>query len=200
MLASISPLGERARSSRWGVTVTAYVLGSVLGGAAVGVVAAALGSLLPSSWRGSATAGLLVATLLLGGLLLDERAGGLHLPTCRRQVDEAWLGRYRGWVYGAGFGLQLGLGVVTTVASATVYATVLLCALSGSPPLGLALGTLFGLVRALPVLGLAGAHDRAALHRVFHHVERWAPRVDRLARATLATGAAALVAAAVGRS
>jgi hypothetical protein len=200
MLASISPLGERARTSRWGLTVTAYVLGSVLGGAAVGVVTAALGSLVPSSWRGSPAAGIVVAALLLAGLLLDLRTAGLHLPTWRRQVDEAWLGRYRGWVYGAGFGLQLGLGVVTIVASATVYATVLLCALSGSPPVGLALGTVFGLVRAMPVLGLAGAHDRAALHRVFHHVERWAPRADRLARATLATGAAALVAAAVGRS
>ena len=200
MLASISPLGERARSSRWGVTVTAYVLGSVVGGATVGLLAAALGSLLPPSWRGSPAAGVLVAAVLLAGLLLDLRVAGLRLPTWRRQVDEAWLGRYRGWVYGGGFGVQLGLGVVTIVTSATVYATVLLCALSGSPPVGLALGTVFGLVRALPVLGLAGMHDRAALHRVFHRLERWAPRADRLARATLATGAAALVAAAVGRS
>jgi hypothetical protein len=200
MLASISPLGERARSSRWGVTVTAYVLGSVLGGATVGLLAGALGSLLPSSWRGSPAAGVLVAALLLAGLLLDLRVGGLRLPTCRRQVDEAWLGRYRGWVYGGGFGVQLGLGVVTIVTSATVYATVLLCVLSGSAPVGLAVGTLFGLVRALPVLGLAGTHDRASLHRVFHRLERWAPGAERLARATLVTGAAALVAAAVGRS
>jgi hypothetical protein len=200
MLASISPLGERARSSRWGVTVTAYVLGSVLGGAAVGLLAAALGSLLPPSWRGSPIAGVLVASLLLGGLLLDSRTAGLRLPTWRRQVDEAWLGRYRGWVYGGGFGVQLGLGVVTIVSSATVYATVLLCALSGSGPVGLAVGLVFGLVRALPVLGVAGIHDRAALHRLFHRLERWAPRADRLARATLATGAAALVATALGRS
>ncbi len=200
MLASISPLGERARSSRWGVTVTAYVIGSVLGGATVGVVAAALGGLLPESWRGSPVAAILVAALLLAGLPLDSRVAGLRLPTWRRQVDEAWLGRYRGWVYGAGFGVQLGLGVVTIVTSATVYATVLLCALSGSPPVGLALGVLFGLVRALPVLGLAGTHDRTALHRVFHRLERWAPSAERLARAALVTGAAALVAAAVGRS
>jgi hypothetical protein len=200
MLASISPLGERARSSRWGATVAAYVLGSVLGGAALGLLPAALGALLPSSWRGSPTAGILVAALLLAGLLLDSGVARLRLPTWRRQVDEAWLGRYRGWVYGAGFGVQLGLGVVTIVTSATVYATVLLCALSGSPPVGLALGILFGLVRALPVLGLARIHDRAALHRLFHRLEHWAPRADRLARATLATAATALVVAAVGRS
>jgi hypothetical protein len=200
MLASISPLGERARSSRWGMTVTAYVLGSVVGGAALGLLAAALGSLLPSSWRGSPTAAILVAALLLAGLLVDSGVARVRLPTWRRQVDEAWLGRYRGWVYGAGFGVQLGLGVVTIVTSTTVYATVLLCALSGSPPVGMALGTLFGLLRALPVLGLAGIHDRAALHRLFHRLDRWAPRADRLARATLATGAAALVVSAVGRS
>ena len=104
------------------------------------MVAAALGGLLPESWRGSPVAAILVAALLLAGLPLDSRVAGLRLPTWRRQVDEAWLGRYRGWVYGAGFGVQLGLGVVTIVTSATVYATVLLCALSGSPPVGLALG------------------------------------------------------------
>ena len=35
MLASIPPLGERARHNRWSVTVTAYVLGSVVGGLAL---------------------------------------------------------------------------------------------------------------------------------------------------------------------
>lgn len=200
MLASISPLGERARSSRWGVTVAAYLTGSVLGGAAVGLLAAALGSLLPQAWRGSPAAALLVAVLLLTGLLLDRRAAGLHLPSWRRQVDERWLGRYRGWVYGAGFGVQLGLGVVTIVPSATVYATVLLCALSGSPAVGLATGALFGLARALPVLALANATDRAALHHWFRRLERWAQPADRLAQGALATAAAALVAAAVAGS
>jgi sulfite exporter TauE/SafE len=197
MLASISPLGERARSSRWGVTVAAYLTGSVLGGAAVGLLASAVGSLLPQAWRGSSTALLLLAALLLTGLLLDRRTAGLHLPTWHRQVDERWLVRYRGWVYGVGFGVQLGLGVVTIVPSATVYATVVLCALSGSPAVGLAVGVLFGLARALPVLGLARTQDRAALHHSFRRLARWAPRADRLAQGALATGAAALVAAAV---
>ena len=44
------------------------------------------------------------AVLLLAGLLLDRRVGGLRLPTWHRQVDERWLARYRGWVYGLGFG------------------------------------------------------------------------------------------------
>jgi len=33
MLASINPLGERARNQRWGVTYAFYLLGSVAGGA-----------------------------------------------------------------------------------------------------------------------------------------------------------------------
>jgi hypothetical protein len=196
MLASINPLGERARSSRWAVTVTAYLTGSVLGGAFLGLVAAAAGSLLPGAWRASPAGPGGAAVLLLTGLLLERRVGGLALPTWHRQVDERWLTRYRGWVYGLGFGLQLGVGVVTVVTSATVYATVVLCALSGSLPVGLALGALFGLARALPVLGVTRTHDRAELHRLFRRLERWAPRADRLAQASLAIGAAALVAVA----
>ena len=200
MLASINPLGERARSSRWAVTVTAYLTGSVLGGAVLGLLAAAAGSLLPASWRASPGWPGGAAVLLLAGLLLDRRVGGLRLPTWHRQVDERWLARYRGWVYGFGFGLQLGAGVVTVVTSATVYATVVLCALSGSLPVGLVLGALFGLARALPVLGLARTHDRAGLHRLFRRLERWAPRAERLAQASLATGAAALVGVAAAAS
>ena len=163
MLASITPLGERARSSRWTVTVTAYLIGSVLGGAVLGLLAAAAGWLLPASWRASPAGPGGAAALLLAGLLLDRRVGGLRLPTWHRQVDERWLARYRGWVYGFGFGLQLGAGVVTVVTSATVYATVVLCALSGSLPVGLVLGALFGLART---------HDRASLHHLFRRLER----------------------------
>jgi len=196
MLASITPLGERARSSRWAVTVIAYLTGSVLGGAVLGLLAAAAGSLLPASWRASPGGPGVAAVVLLAGLLLDRRVGGLRLPTWHRQVDERWLTRYRGWVYGLGFGLQLGAGVVTVVTSATVYATAALCVLSGSLAVGLVLGALFGLARALPVVGLARTRDRAGLHRHFRRLEHWAPRAERLAQASLASGAAVLVAVA----
>ena len=33
----------------------------------------------------------------------------------------SWLGRYRSWVYGLGFGVQLGAGVTTVVVSSAVY-------------------------------------------------------------------------------
>lgn len=198
MLSSISPLGEQARASRWWVTTAAYLIGSLAGGLALGGLAGLLGSAVPTAWRTSPWALGLGAGLLLLGLALDLRAGGLALPSWRRQVDEQWLTRYRGWVYGVGFGAQLGFGLVTIITSSTTYAAVLLAVLGGSPGAGLLIGAVFGLGRALPSLLMAGVRDRVRLHRVFDRVETWAGPAETVARVALAGGAAVLAAAAVG--
>jgi sulfite exporter TauE/SafE len=192
MLSSISPLGERARATRWGLTVTAYVLGSLVGGAVLGGLAGAVGSALPDRWIASPVAAGVVVALLLLGLVLDLRSGEQGPPSWRRQVDEAWLARYRGWVYGLGFGVQLGLGVVTIVTSSTVYATVVLAALTGSVPGGALLGLVFGGVRALPVLALRRVQDRTELHRVFARLERLRGPADAVARGALVGAALAV--------
>lgn len=197
MLTSISPLGERARASRWWLTTTAYVVSSVVGGLALGLLAALLGGLLPASWRSSPAAYVAVAAALVVGLLLDLGVAGRRLPTWRRQVDQAWLGRYRGWVVGVGFGAQLGFGLVTIVTSATTYAVVLLCALSGSPAVGLLVGGTFGLVRALPSAFMGRVVTREQLWRVLAGVERGAPAADLAARLALAAAAATLTVIAV---
>ncbi|HEY7720529.1 MAG TPA: hypothetical protein VIB11_01720 [Pedococcus sp.] len=198
MLSSISPLGERARASRWWVTTTAYLIGSLAGGLALGGLAGVLGSLVPEGWRGSPLSLGVLAALLAVGLVLDIRSGGHALPSWRRQVDEQWLTRYRGWVYGVGFGAQLGFGVVTIVTSSTTYAAVLLAVLGGSPAAGLLIGGVFGVVRAVPSLLLARVHDREQLHKVFKRVENWANPADVLAKVAVAAGAAALTVAALG--
>ena len=192
MLSSISPLGERGRRSRWGLTVAAYLLGSVLGGLVVGVLSAALGGLVPAGARASGGAVGLVVAVVLAGLLLDVRARGGALPSWHRQVDEAWLARYRGWVYGLGFGVQLGAGVLTIVTSSTVYAVLVLAVWSGSVPVGAALGLVFGLARALPVVALRRVHGPAQLRELFGRVERWGPPVDRLARGSRVVAALAV--------
>ena len=192
MLTSISPLGERARASRWWLTTTAYVVSSVVGGLALGLVASTLGSLLAASWRSSPVAYAVVAAALVTGLLLDLGVAGGRLPTWRRQVDQAWLGRYRGWVVGVGFGAQLGFGLVTIVTSATTYAVALLCLLSGSPAVGLVVGGTFGLVRALPSAFMGRVVTREQLWRVLSGVERGAPAADLAARLALAAAAATL--------
>lgn len=199
MLSSISPLGERARASRWWLTTTAYVIGSLLGGAAVGALSGLLGSLVPAALRSSPWLLLPLAAVLLVTLVLDLGIGGTSLPVWKRQVDVAWLSRYRGWVYGLGFGAQLGFGVVTIVTSATTYAMVVFAALTGHVVAGLVIGVAFGLVRSAPSLLMARVHTPADLHRVFGRLERLATPADWLARAALAGAAASLVVfAAVG--
>src|SRR5205823_890657 len=88
-------------------------------------------------------------------------------PGWRRQVNEDWLGRYRGWLYGAGFGFQLGLGVATIVTTFTLYAYLVLAGLAGSVIGGAAVGAAFGLARALPLLAAAGVRGVDDLRR-FH--------------------------------
>ena len=147
MLTSISPLGERARAHRWWLTATAYVVGSALGGAVLGLLLGLAGSALtsPATW---------VAAAALLGCAALEVAG--RLPHGLRQVDEDWLTRYRGVVYGFSYGAQLGIGVVTIVTSAATYAVLALALLSGSPLSGVLIGATFGLTRALPLLAMAG--------------------------------------------
>lgn len=197
MLSSISPLGERARASRWWVTTTAYVLGSVVGGLAIGLLAALLGSLVPADARRSPWLLLPLAALLLVGLVLDLGEGGRTVPSWRRQVAESWLGRYRGWVIGVGFGTQLGFGLVTIITSNATYAVVLLAALSGQAGAGLAIGGVFGLVRALPAVLMRGVHTPEQLRGVFTGLQRWARPAERMAQAALGLAGGVLVVVAV---
>jgi hypothetical protein len=190
MLTSITPLGERSRGNRWAVTVTAYAGGCVLGGATTGLVLGALGSTLPA-----------LPVLLLGGVACLLAAGADLVPgrrpVGRRQVDEDWLGRYRGWVYGVGFGYQLGLGVVTVVTSAATFALLGLALLSQSAVLGLLLGAVFGGARALPALALRGVDSHDDIRAVARLVERRAALAHHSTVAALAVGGAVLLAGAV---
>jgi hypothetical protein len=161
MLSSITPLGERGRNNRFAVTTTAFVAGAVAGGAATGAVLGLAGSLLPA--RSATVDAVLVALLVLVGLALDL-AG---VPTIKRQVDENWLGRYRGWVYGFGFGAQLGAGMTTVVTSAATYVAFALALLSGSVVAGAVIGLTFGAIRGLSLL-LARKVDTPEDLRRFH--------------------------------
>ena len=138
MLSSIHPLGERGRNSNYALTVVSYVVGSVMGGLATGVTFGTMGRLVGSLGRppDDVVAGVVLA-MALTGVALDLWIGGMSLPSYHRQVNEDWLTRYRGWVYGSGFGLQLGAGFATIVPTAGIYATFFLAFLSGSIATGL---------------------------------------------------------------
>jgi len=87
--------------------------------------------------------------------------------TPRRQVNENWIGRYRGWVYGAGFGLQLGLGFAVFVMSWGYWAMLMIAFVSGSAVAGTLLGAVFGLGRGLLLLLSRSSTSTERLHR-FH--------------------------------
>jgi hypothetical protein len=178
MLSSITPLGERGRHNRWALTVVAYIVGSTVGGSALGTALGACGSLLPRSPPGALG---VLATAAVVGVLVEFGVAGAHVPTNHRQVNERWLDDYRGWVYGAGYGLQLGLGVVTIVTSATTYLAYLAALLCHSALGGLAIGAVFGLARSLPVLLAARVRHPAALRSLLGRNERWAPLARRIA-------------------
>ncbi len=177
MLSSITPLGERGRNNRWGVTAASYVSGSVLGGSSIGAALGALGSVVPRSPR--LALGALAAAAAVG-LLVELGLAGARLPTNHRQVNERWLDQYRGWVYGLGYGFQLGLGVVTIVTSGLTYLALIAALLCHSWFGGLAIGATFGLVRSLPLLSAAGVGQTAALGHLLSRNDRWAPIARRI--------------------
>ena len=190
MLGSITPLGERSRGSRWWLTATAYVLGSSLAGLATGGLFGVLGSVTFADVPVEARLVLLAAGVVVG-LLLDLHVFGLSLPTVHRQVDEAWRTSYRGWVWGLGFGLQLGTGVVTIVTSSTIYATWLAAMLTGDVAAGALVGVAFGLARSLPVLTVSGVRRPEQLLRVDGRLSRLARPAQRVTYA--ASGALAAI-------
>ena len=176
------------------MTAIAYVLGSTLAAVAVGSGLGFLGS--SFAGRMPPTARLAVVALaVVVGLLVDVGSFGLRLPTVRRQVDEGWRAGYRGWVWGFGYGLQLGAGVVTVVTTSTVYVTWLAAALSGSAVGGALIGSAFGFARAIPVLSVAGVRRPDQLLHVDAVLVRWAAPARR---ATYGVGAIVVCLALLG--
>jgi sulfite exporter TauE/SafE len=187
MLASINPLGERSRKRTWWVTASWYVAGSVVGGAVMGLGAGAIGRALDALLAPTEATVAVVAGLLgLSALAFEVQLGGLVLPTVRRQVDENWIHRYRAWVYAGGFGVQLGLGVVTVVTTATVYLTWAFAVLTGSLIGGLVVGVTFGLARAMPILLVSHVESPGELRDVLRRFAGWAPAARRVSSMTTA--------------
>lgn len=150
MLASITPLGERSRHSRFAVTLTAYTVGCTVGGGTLGLLLGGLGQ--AAHTAGTPHRLYFWAAAAVLGALADLRLARLHIPTHRRQVPKHWLYTYRGWVYGAGFGLQLGAGFATIVNSSLIYLMALAAFLGGSLKAGLIIGLAFGVARAAALL------------------------------------------------
>ncbi len=159
MLASLTPFAEAARGNRWTVTAVSFSIGALAAGACGGLIWSGLGSLLPGGeWRTVTAAAVIAIALVIDATPLRRR-----LPLTKRQVNEDWMVTYRGWVYGIGFGAQLGLGFITLVACAAIYATFAIEFLSGSLVAGAVIGATFGATKAASLLPAGRARDRGSI-------------------------------------
>jgi hypothetical protein len=196
MLSTITPIGERGRNHRYYSTATWFVLGATLGGATLGLGTALLAAG-ASALDLSASAALgLSAVLAAISIASDLKLGGFRLPSHTRQVNESWLDQFRSWVYGGGFGWQIGVGLATYVTTSAVYLMIAMAALTGSPAIAFAIGTGFGLVRGLAVFvgrNLTTPERLFALHRRLDELLPTAQRAIVLVQAlvlAVAAGAA----------
>lgn len=173
MLSSIHPFGERARQQRYGLTVVAYMLGTFAGGLVLGGGLAIVAIPVPST--------ILTTTMALAALLVSAvwDLAGRKVPSLERQVDETWLSRYRGWVYGVGYGFQLGVGFATFVKSALTYGFAIAAVFSGSPTAALLVGAVFGLARGVSILSTARISSPTDLRSFFDTLTRSSQVVAR---------------------
>ena len=180
MLSTITPIGEQARGARFATSATWFVVGGVAGGATLGgalaLVAVGVGALHLTA----GTIGIVAGLAALVAAVSDSRITGRQIPIHRRQVNEVWLDRFRPWVYGAGFGWQIGSGVVTYIMTSAVYLIAVLAVMTGNPWTALGVGVLFGTVRGLAVLlgrGITTPARLASFHRRFAQLEPMSRRV-----------------------
>ena len=176
MLTSISPLGERARGNRWWLTVGWLSLGAVAGGAVVGVALGAAGQWMAGSLGDGARLSVLAGA---GAAAAAWDMSGRGLPG-RRQVNEDWLVAYRPWVYGAGFGLQLGAAVATVVNTALVPLFMLAALLAGDTIAGLMIGAAFGAARGASMALSSRVRTADDLRRLHRRLDLHADRARRL--------------------
>jgi hypothetical protein len=170
MLSTITPLAEQGRGHKYRSTAAWFVGGAVVGGATMGLGAAAIAMVIGWADLSTNTALALGAIAAAVTASSDLRLFGVHLPINPRQVNELWLGKFRPWVYGAGFGWQIGVGFTTYIMTGAVYLTAVLAALTGSPALAFTICVAFGLCRGLAILlgsRITSTERLMAFHRRF---------------------------------
>jgi len=114
MISTITPLAEAGRARSYACTAGWFLLGALIGGAALGGTGAVVGALVDQ-------VGLTVADRVAVGLVTVVVAMGFdadlvspRLPHNRRRVKLVWLDQFRGWGFGLGSGIQIGFGLTTT--------------------------------------------------------------------------------------
>ena len=173
---------ERDRGSSRGAKVfwihlTAYLFGAALTGFLLG----GIGSILRSLWGNEFQVWGAVAVTGVVGLLYSLREVGLvkvPAPNTFRQVPAKWRLTMPAEKAALLYGLELGAGLTTHVATTTFYVVALWAVLVSSPLLG-ALGMIaFGIGRAIPIylIGRLPSNTNERV-RLASMLGRWTPLV-----------------------
>jgi len=196
MLSSVTPLAEQGRGHRYRSTAAWFIAGGIAGGATLGLAMAALALAVAAVAPAAVGVAAVACTVAVLAAASDTRLGGFRLPFHSRQVNERWLDQFRPWVYGAGFGWQIGAGLVTYIKTGALYLMIVVAALTARPGTALAVGVVVGLVRGLAVLlgrGITSPVTLAAFHRRFTRAGPVVLGVVVACEAITATAFAALV-------
>ncbi len=180
MLSQITPLAEAGRGQRYARTAGWFVAGATLGGLSLGCAMAALALVVTGIGPSATTAIAVTAGCAFAAATVDARVLGFGPPFLRRQVNDHWLSTYRPWVYGGGFGWQIGAGFTTYVMTAAVPLVVVVAALCTNPWTALTVGGVFGLARGIAVLLGARLRTPAALYDFHRRFDAWTEPVRQI--------------------
>lgn len=198
MLSTFTPIREAAHGRRFAVTAAWFILGAVLGGAALGSLSAVGAISLAALRLDPSVRAMAVSALFLLGAAWD--AGWLRpaLPHHRRQVNETWLRQFRRWFTASGFGVQIGFGLATYIMTTGVYLTILTGVASARPAVAALTGVWFGAVRGMVVLSTAKVTTSADLIAIHQRLEQLRSPVRHAVAVLLLSFGAVIAAATLG--
>jgi hypothetical protein len=173
MLSQITPVAEAGRGHKFARTACWFIAGAALGGLALGCVMAGGAIVAAAAGLGHHTGIALIGGGAFAAAALDAHLFGFGPPFVRRQVNVAWLSKYRSWVYGVGFGWQIGAGLTTYVMTAAIPLMIAIGVVGANPWGALAIGVIFGVARGLAVLMGARLRTLAALHAFHRRFDAW---------------------------
>ena len=149
MAETITPVVHGGSRRAWAVSVAVHLIGAAVSAAAFGAVLGAFGSLLGAPWG---TTGTLVVAATAAVYLAAELGARVPVPQLRRQVPDWWRTFFPPRVAAFLYGIGLGPGFVTYLTHGTLVVVALAAAVTGSPLLGAAIVTPFGIARGLTVV------------------------------------------------